>query len=315
VGNEPRVFEVQVGMARSERGIGQEPSRGGRLIRFFALAFVISWIPLLASAAHALGWSSIEVPLPGLLIAGYGPALAAMILVAREAGRDGLKELLGRLLHWRIGLAWYVLVVVSPVAFMLVGITVHVALGEQAPNLADSPLLREVAEGATPLLFLAIVFVQQALVLIGEEVGWRGYALPALQARYSALVASLMLGLVWGLWHLPLILTPAARSGVADVPVVLFLLDIVASSVFYAWVYNNTRGSLFAVTLLHTVTNTAVVFLPVTAIAATDVRPFLAVIVARWVVVGLILVHAGRLTLMGRSVHDNPYYDRPITSH
>jgi membrane protease YdiL (CAAX protease family) len=267
---------------------------------------------LVVSAAHALGWSPIEVPLVGLLIAGYGPALAAVVLVRRQAGWDGVKQLLGRLLHWRIGPAWYALVVVSPVAFLLVGIAVHVAVGGQAPNLVDPPLLRDVAEGAAPVLFLVVILVQQGLVLIGEEVGWRGYALPALQARHSAMVASLVLGLVWGLWHLPLILTPAARSGVADVPVVLFLLDIVASSVFYAWVYNNTRGSLFAVTLLHTMTNTAVVFLPVTSIAGTDVRPFVAVIIARWVVVGLIVAHAGRHTLMSRPVHENPYYDRPI---
>jgi len=303
-----------VGRAERHGSDGREGFLVGRPIPFFVLAFVISWVPLLASAAHALGWSPIEVPLAWLVVAGYGPALAAVILVARQAGWDAVKELLGRLLHWRVGLAWYVLVVVSPVAFLLVGITVHVALEGQAPNLADPPLLREVAQGAAPLLFLAIVFVQQGLVLIGEEVGWRGYALPALQARYSALVASLILGLVWGLWHLPLILTPQARSGVAEVPVVLFLLDIVASSVFYAWVYNNTRGSLLAVTLLHSVTNTAVVFLPVTSIAGTDVRPFLALIIARWVVVGLIVAHAGRHTLMSRAVHENPYYNRPIAS-
>jgi len=303
-------------VGRAERQ-GSDDLQGfpvGRPIPFFLLAFVISWVPLLASAAHALGWSPIEVPLAWLVVAGCGPALAAVILVARQAGWDAVKELLGRLLHWRVGLAWYVVVLVSPIAFLLVGITIHVALGGQAPNLADPPLLREVAQGAAPLLFLAIVFVQQGLVLIGEEVGWRGYALPALQARYSALVASLILGLVWGLWHLPLILTPQARSGVAEVPVLLFLLDIVASSVFYAWVYNNTRGSLFAVTLLHTVTNTAVVFLPVTSIAETDVRPFLAVIIARWVVVGLIVADAGRHTLMSRPVHENPYYDRPTAS-
>ena len=102
--------ETHAGTAERHGSDGRERFLVGPPTPFFALAFVISWIPLLASAAHALGWSSIEVPLLGLLIAGYGPALAAVILVGREAGCDGVKELLGRLLHWRIGLAWYMLV-------------------------------------------------------------------------------------------------------------------------------------------------------------------------------------------------------------
>ena len=82
-----------------------------------------------------------------------------------------------------------------------------------------------------------------------EEIGWRGYALPRLQARHSALVASLVVGVVWAFWHVPKFLT--AGGGQDDSSFWLFLVGTVATAVLFTWVFNSTGGSLLTVTLLH----------------------------------------------------------------
>ena len=88
--------------------------------------------------------------------------------------------------------------------------------------------------------------------------GWRGYVLPRLQTKYSALVSSLILGLIWGLWHYPKFLAPGNTTSFA-----LFMLDTTAKAILYTWLYNNTNGSLLLVTLFHAASNVAGVFLPV----------------------------------------------------
>jgi membrane protease YdiL (CAAX protease family) len=90
-------------------------------------------------------------------------------------------------------------------------------------------------------------------VALGEEVGWRGYALPALQARHGALLASVILGVVWALWHVPQFFNPAALY--YDLPFVLFLAYLIPFSVLITWVFNSTGGSLLMAMLVHAVMN------------------------------------------------------------
>lgn len=90
------------------------------------------------------------------------------------------------------------------------------------------------------------------VLAFGEEAGWRGYLLPLLQSRLSALSASLVVGVVWFLWHIPLLYLPGQDTGGEAFPIVLFGATVTLSSILYTWLYNNTRGSVLAVTLLHT---------------------------------------------------------------
>ncbi len=99
-------------------------------------------------------------------------------------------------------------------------------------------------------IFLFSIFPGSAL---GEEIGWRGFALPQLQTRCSALAASLGLGVIWALWHLPLWLTGSAGHPLALYPA--FAVAVVAASVLYTWIYNSTGGSLLIVVLFHATTN------------------------------------------------------------
>src|SRR5215213_8393333 len=211
------------------------------LITFFALTYALSWalesplVFLRDSVTHTQG-------LVLILLASNVPSLLAIVLTAMVLGRGALRTLLGRLLIWRVNPLWY-LVVVGPAALAGGMVALNASLGGPALS-ADVSLL-------TAVIMLAFfIFPGSAL---GEEIGWRGYALPRLQARRSALSASLILGMIWAFYHLPLFFTGQAfRSPSILVP---FVISGIALSVILTWVYNSTGGSLLLVVLLHATAN------------------------------------------------------------
>jgi uncharacterized protein len=165
-----------------------------RLLVFFALAFAWSWVCWLLSSVIRPQFPSLAGAL--FLAGGFGPSLAAIAVVTYVGGRKGLRDWFVRCLQWRVGWRWLAIAFFLPLAVMALAAAVHVALGG---TLAPSP--------AVGLGLLAAANVVLMLLLGGplsEEFGWRGYALPALQERYGWRVASLILGVVWGMWHLPL---------------------------------------------------------------------------------------------------------------
>jgi uncharacterized protein len=109
---------------------------------------------------------------------------------------------------------------------------------------------------------LAPIFLINLLSNVWEEIGWRGFALPRLQARYSALTASIFLGVLWAVWHFPLLLDP--NNAMSNFPWYVMMVNMAAMSVIYAWIYNSTHGSLLLVTLFHAASNTVAFFLNTT---------------------------------------------------
>jgi uncharacterized protein len=184
-------------------------------------------------------------PALGLVLAILGsamPSTMAIVLVARLHGRTEVRRLLRRLLMGRVGIFWYA-AIIALTALMVVAVWVSTLFGAPAPVVvATIP--------GTLSIFLFSIFPGSA---VGEEFGWRGFALPRLQARRSALAASLIVGTVWGTYHFPLFLLGAPNR-----PLALFLpfaISCVIMSIFYTWMYNGTRGSLLIVVLLHAATN------------------------------------------------------------
>jgi membrane protease YdiL (CAAX protease family) len=135
-------------------------------------------------------------------------------------------------------------------------------------------------------LFLVILTLTDGL---GEELAWRGFALPQLLSRHNALAASLILGVLWGLWHLPLVWTEGAT--LYQQPIWLFLLDITAKSVLFTWVFLHTRGSVLLAMLLHGATNLFVVSPILTS--SGDLTFLLLAAGAKWVLVVVVIVVAG----------------------
>ena len=166
------------------------------LVVFFALAYALSWswaIPL--AAAHlvvrrGVGWPT---HLPALL----GPAIAALVVTAWTMGRPGVRDLGARLVRWRVPVRWW-LVAVSPVAFLGLALAAVAVAGQALPSVGDFGRF-----SGTPAIGLAGVLLIIFAGAVGEETGWRGYALPQLQRRFSPLASSLILAGLWFGWHLP----------------------------------------------------------------------------------------------------------------
>jgi membrane protease YdiL (CAAX protease family) len=213
------------------------------LIGFFVLTFAWSW------ACWALS-PAIRPQLPWLatllMFAGsFGPSLAAIVVVAGTRPVGGLRAWLSRCLQWRIGWGWWAFALLLPLAVMLLAWGLHIALGG---DIATSP--------ASGHLLMTVVNLPLVLLLggpLGEEFGWRGYALPVLQDRLGWRAASLGLGLVWGVWHLPLFFIDGTAQ--AHIPLALFMLSVVAMAVVFAWLVNRTAGSVVAALLFHTAIN------------------------------------------------------------
>lgn len=194
------------------------------LVVFFVLAYVLTW-PLIPLVSVSPLWG-----FPAL----FGPALAAIIVAVVTDGAPGLRDLLGRLVRWRVEARWYAVVLGLPVVLALIAAGLHLLLGPQT----------SVDFGALSVLNF-VVFI----LIVGEELGWRGYALPRLLAERSVLAASLILGALWSAWHLPTFFAPGAPQ--YGLPFSAFVLLTMAYSVVIGWVYVHTRGSVLIATLLH----------------------------------------------------------------
>jgi len=181
-----------------------------------------------------------------LMFAGsFGPSLAALVVVASTRKWLGLRAWLWRCLRWRIGWAWCVFALLLPLALMSIAAGLHIAMGGA---IATSP-----ASGHWRMTFVNLPLILLLGGPMGEEFGWRGYALPVLQKRWGWRTASLVLGLVWGMWHLPLFFIDGTSQ--AHIPLALFLLSVVAMSVLFAWLVQRTAGSVVAALVLHTAIN------------------------------------------------------------
>ena len=197
------------------------------LITFFVLAYALSWWPWLLYTVHLF-------PFPLLAT---GPALAALLMTGIIGGWAGTKALLLRLVQWRARPSWYAVVLLLPVVIWGAAVILNVLLGAPVPavaNLAGWPSL---------VLGFLLYLVNPLAGPLGEEPGWRGFALPHLQTKWSALVASLILSVFWAGWHLPIIL-----SGQVPWPI---LLSFIPLTILFTWVYNGTYGSLFMVLVFH----------------------------------------------------------------
>lgn len=251
------------------------------LLAFFALAFTWSWVFWLLTPL--LGTESTLAETALFMVGGFGPSLAAVAVVAWYGGRAGLRCWLTRCLQWRVGWRWMALAFFFPVAFMGVAAAAHVALGGALP---DSPARGHVLLAAANFLLVFLIGGP-----LGEEFGWRGYALPALQARWGWRVAGLVIGVSWTLWHLPLFYSPGTAQ--SHLPMGWYALSAVASSVVFAWLYNRSSGSVLPVLVLHTAVNAWSSVIPVMMQPdGSNLRPF-------QFVVGILLLTA--LVLLVRS--------------
>ena len=201
------------------------------LIAFFVIAFLLSWYPWIIALSR--GRTSGPNPL--------GPFVAGIIMTAIVSGGTGLREFFSRIIRWRVGAKNYAVVFLTPILICLVAVGITLVVASPPPASLSIEKLREVPER---FLFIFL------FIGVGEEPGWRGFALPELQKKYSPLRASLILAPIWAIWHLPLV------GNEFPFPIVpAFLLSLFGATFMLTWLFNRANGSVLLPMLFHATVN------------------------------------------------------------
>lgn len=200
------------------------------LVAYFVLVFGIEWLLVFILP-------SLMPPMIALLIGSWLPNGVGVFVTGVAGRRAGLRELFSKVVLWRIGLKWYAIALLAPITMAFLAIGLYTLFGNAVPAFAPASQL-------LPIVLLALF-----TGAMGEELGWRGTALPRLQARWNALISSLILGVLWGLYHLPSFLLSGLP--LQDVPLIPFMVAALAITILISWTFNHTGGSLIIVFLYH----------------------------------------------------------------
>ena len=234
------------------------------LIGFFLIAFGWTWfwwalfIFDILKMPAGIGTPDVDLGSAGpilliVILSPFGPTIAGFVLTARTEGKAGMKRLWQR--FWNRNLSWkwlWVILLFFPAKNLILRFSAQIFAGMTQPTF----------EWLTQPWLLLPPFI--ASILNGglsEEIGWRGYALPRFQAKWNALTAALVLGLIEGCWHIPLVFLPGDERFGMLIPVLIF--PYFATGIFRAWIFNNTGGNVLAAVLFHAAGNTAGWAIPV----------------------------------------------------
>jgi membrane protease YdiL (CAAX protease family) len=210
------------------------------LATFTLLAYGFSWVVQIPLALQSQNLITTRIPFTLHYLSGFGPLLAAFIITWKISGKQGLRELLGRLTKWRVGWKWW-LVAISPlIALILLSLGMEL-VGHDGPSVAQLGKIDHF-----PAIGLGTLALWLATFGLGEETGWRGFVLPRLQCRYSALIATIILWAIWAFWHLPLFFY---MYNTAILPALI--LGLLAGAIVFTWIYNSTGGSLLMTIIWH----------------------------------------------------------------
>lgn len=279
------------------------------LVRFFALVYGVTWtwwitVALLLPAPPA------EAPegfrgllfLPGTV----APALVALALTARTEGQNAVRNLITRIFEYRVAARWYLFAAGYTAAIEFAVAIVHRLVTGAWPMF-----------GGQAIYVMALAIAVSMWIQAGEEVGWRGYALPRLAGRIGLGPASLLLGAIWASWHLPLFFIPGASTTGQSFPV--YLIQVTALSVAMAWLYWRVNGSLLLPMLMHAAVNNTKDIVPSAVSGASNVFSLSSSLVAwltavvMWVTAMYFLINMRGVTL--ESTWTDPSAPKPMDGH
>jgi uncharacterized protein len=263
------------------------------ILSFFSLAFIWSWGIGFAGTQVATHSPRLSTVL--MMVAGFGPSVAGLAVVAMFSARTGLRDWLAQCLNWRIDWRWFAFAFGFPPVAMLLALAIHSALGGAMPAHVEADHI--------PLAIANFGLVMLVGGPLGEEFGWRGYAMSALGDKMGWRRASLIIGAVWGLWHLPLFFL--ASTAQSHMPIPLFMLNILAGSVVFGWLFKRTARSVLPALVLHTSLNAWSGILGIVPTAVTGGS--YAVVTGLLVLIALVLLVKADL---GASVETEPVPER-----
>ena len=257
------------------------------VLAYFVLTLVISWGSLLVimGVGGILGTTAVPREREPLLYVGMllGPSLAGLLLTGHMHGHLGLREVLSRLRRWRVGAIWYAIAILTSPG-LVAAILLPLALFSPA-------FIPGILTSSDKVAVLVSGLVAGVLVGIFEELGWTGFAIPQLRLRYGVLATGLMVGFIWGLWHMPLFIASARTS--ESVPpliklAVLLFSFLPAFRVLMVWVYDRT-GSLLVAMLMHMSQTATALILAIPAADTPTVVTDLVYAAALWLVAALVV--------------------------
>lgn len=268
------------------------------VLTYFALVFAISWggfVAMFGADSLPLSWERFEQIGPLLYVVIIaGPSIAGLLVTALVYGRAGLRDLLGRLLEWRVGVRWYALAIL---ATPLLSLAVQFALSLLSPKFLPGIVTTD-DKASLLLIGLAVGL----LVGIFEELGWTGFAIPTLRQRYGILASGIILGLVWGTWHFLLFWEGDSFS--AAPPLALLLVRLFAwlpaYRVLMVWVYDHTQSLPVAMLMHASLVFSQLVLRPLTPLGASELTGILAWAAVLWLVVAVVAIANARPHLRGR---------------
>jgi membrane protease YdiL (CAAX protease family) len=213
---------------------------------FFAItlgiSYVVLWGPLVAFKVPVMSFvSSVKGPAWAMIpyiIGGFVPSLVALALTGIKEGRAGLKLMWQRMIQFKIGWRWYLVMV----GLVILGSAGQIAFNYLFGHSFDFSLFLTQLPSFLPLILIGP---------LSEELGWRGYAQTRLQQRWNPLVTGLVVGMVWALWHLPLFLMIGTSQHELHMPFMGFFFGVTAISVLMAWLHNHTNGSIWTAIFFH----------------------------------------------------------------
>lgn len=214
---------------------------------FFILTFAITWAMWFPAALAKLsGGTSILGPDKVGLFARWAPGIAAIILTGIIAGKQGIGVLFRPLKIWRVSIGWYLFALLFQPVLFYVSKWIDFTILDRSYEII-SPL--SIVDIEAPFIVIAIGVIISAIPgAFMEELGWRGFALPKLQGKYNALVASIVLGLIWGIWHFPSMLYFGETNAL---DIIWAVANFIPATILFTWLFNNTTGSFLLVTLYH----------------------------------------------------------------
>jgi uncharacterized protein len=217
------------------------------LIRFFLIAFILAWCLMGLAIAQNYGWTMLAIPVePILIIGSWIPNIAAFLVIAFILRRKGgIRKLFRGWLKLKVPAFWY-LVTLSPLILSVLSIFIYKLL------YGVSPVEKIITDPTSLVLLIIMITITGAM---GEELGWRGFALPWLQSRMSALSASFLLGVIWVIWHAPLWF---AGLGFEEIPFLAYAITGISFTILVTWACNNSGGSLVIASLFHLTLNISV---------------------------------------------------------
>jgi len=252
------------------------------VLYFFALSYILSWLIWIPLGLEEQGYLQLGLPYGLKDLGSYGPGVAALIIVACEYGWQDIKSLLSRIVIWRFNIYWYALVILGAGFLGLAALLISALFGQAAVSFVGRPPFY-----LFPLYLIWVIIFGGPL---GEELGWRGYVLPALMVKYGAVRSSLIIGVLWSAWHLPLFWMPGTVQ--YELSFITYTMMTVPLAFIYTWIHLGTGGSVLAAILFHGASNTMAGFIPFMPVAQSGGTntTFYIFIALLWAITAIILL-------------------------